>query len=266
MITLIQKLTTALVVVLLSTYALFAGDGLKMQTQTKDLTNGKVISSTLYINSSELVIKNGNHVILFDASKELITYIDHKSKQYSKIDKATMKMLGQQLEQMAAMIKAFYSNMPPEQQEKFRPLIEGEVNASYEKTGSERVSAWNTNKYKATASGKMVLETNIAGFSTLDISKTDVQALPKLLDLIADNLSGIGAVVPATSVISQWGGKDNPIFKEGVPVKTTTFSNGKPQNETLVDTIEKTSFSLKDFAVPQGYQEQKVEFDANSMR
>ncbi len=261
----IQK---ALVIIYFLTFSLisFASDGIKLVASSKEVKSGNVSLSTLYINSTSLVVKTNmkgtEATLLFDANKELLTYIDHSSKQYSVIDKATMKELGKQLEQMVVMIKAFYQNMPEETKKKFKPLIEGNaVNVDYKKIGSEKIASWSTTKYEALSSGEKVLVTNIASFSSLNIQKNNISALPKLLDLISTHLSGLAAIVPSGSIFTQWSGESNPMFNEGIPVKTITYTGNTAAEETTITSIENSSFKLSDFQIPSGYQQQKIDLN-----
>lgn len=248
-----------------TTSLMFAAEGVKLIASSKDLSDGSVSLSTLYINSNSLVVKTNmkgtEASILFDANKEVLTYIDHTRKQYSVVDKATMKELGKQLEQIVLMIKAFYDNMPEEQKKKFKPLIEGNRNIAYNKLGNETISKWPTVKYEAVSSGEKLMVTNIASFTQLDVKKSEMQALPKLLDLIATYLSGLEAVVPSASIFAQWKGNDNPMFNEGIPVKTILYSEGSATEETTINSIESASFNLADFKVPAGYKEQKIDLN-----
>ena len=51
---------------------------------------------------------------------------------------------------------------------------------------------------------------------------------------------------------------DNPAFNAGVPVKVTTFENGKATSDTIIDSVEKKALNDNLFAIPDHMQKKDL--------
>ncbi len=262
-----MKKNILLAICLLISSTVLAGPGLKLIAQSQAANSSAKPETTIYISDSEMVLQtqqNGNFTMMFDATTEEITIVDHKKKQYSKLGKKELSELSQQLNSMKGLIKAFYSNMPPESQKKFAPLVNGkDPNISFASKGTATVNSWKTTKYQVSGSGnKTLFDLDIADFSTMGVKQSDVAAVKKLSLMLDKYLSGIEAFIPGASIFSNLNSDKNPMFTKGIPVKTVAYEdNGSVGDQFLVTKAEKSNFSLNDFKIPSSYKQTSISLD-----
>ncbi len=242
-----------------------AADGVKIISKTKSLTDGAVSNTIIYMTDTKVAIENkgakDNSSFVFDSGKEAFTYIDHRKKEYYHFDKATMQQLKQQIQMMVMMMKQFAANMPPEQKKKLDRIINNDASAmEFKPTGSsEKVGKWSAKKYEGINDGTKATDMYIASFKTIGRSKDEFQVMEKMIAYFKANLSEIAAFLPSGGSFSQIGFDDSsPVFKEGVPVKTIAYKDGKANNENVVENIVATSISDALFAAPSGYTSKQI--------
>ena len=264
-----KKLILVLSVAFLSTAAM-AADGIKIISKTKNLANGAVSSTDIFMTDSNIVLNNkgngDNSSFIFDATKQEFMYVDHSKREYYHFDRAAMAKLKQQIQMLMMMMKQFAANMPPEQKKKLDKILnKNESNVDFKYSGSQtKIGKWSAKKYVSTADGQKASDLYIASFSTLGYSKSQFQVMDKLIAYFKTNLSEIAAFLPSGGSFSQIGLDDSsPVFKEGVPVKTVSYTNGKAANENLVESISKTSINSDMFGAPSGYTKKELKMEMN---
>lgn len=263
-----MKKNLILLLSLFMAFASQAGTGLKLVAVSQDLSRDQAApQSTLYINATQMVMKTkqgGDFTILFDAVKEEITIIDHGKKQYSLLGQSELTSLSESLKQMSGLIKAFYKNMPPETQKKFAPLVNGkDPNIAFTAKGTTTVNSWKANTWRVTGSDqKLLYDVDIADFSSFGVKQADVAAVKKLTQMLDRYLPGIESLIPGATVFANLNNDKNPMFTEGVPVRTVAYNeSGSPSSQFVVQQVEKTDFKLTDFEVPSGYKKTEIVLD-----
>ena len=246
----------------------YAANGVKITSNTKNLNNGNVSVTNIYLTSDKVLVENkggsDNGTFMFNAAKEEFSYIDHNKKQYYFFDKPALDELKTQVKTMVMMMKQFAS---PEQREKLDKMLNpnGTGGTEFKATGkTTKINKWSTKQYEGTADGNKITEMYIADFSTVKLSKNDFKAMQSLVTYFKVNLSEIVALLPAGGSFSQIGFDDSsPIFKEGIPVKTISFKNGTADNENLVKSVSKENLKDSIFEIPAGYTRQQLKMDGN---
>lgn len=251
-----------LVVGLMTITQVFAIDGVKILSKTKYVESGVVSSTNIYLTNNMVLLENrgarDNGAITFDAAKEEFRYIDHNKKEYYVFDKQTMKQLKDQIKMMVMMMQQFSNQMSEEQRKKFEKMMNPNGGPAMEfkkANNSEKVNRWKTTRYEGYTEGSKVTEMYIASFDAVGIKKERFEVMQKMVTYFKENLSEITALLPAGGSLSQVGfDESSPVFKTGIPVKTISYKQGKPENENIVERISAGNISDDVFAVPSGYQ------------
>jgi len=242
-----------------------AENGVIISTTSKDLNSGAIANTKLYLMPTKVMVKNtgsDNSTLLFDASTEVFTYIDHNKKEYYEFDKPTLQQLKQQLKMMVQMMKQFASQMPESEKKKFDRLLNPDKGEAIQYNllgGTEKVGKWKTAKYAGISNDEKVLEMNIATFSEIGIAKEKFNVMTVMMNYFKTNLKEVMALLPTGGSFSQLSIDENsPVMTKGLPVKTTTFQEGKTKNENVVNKIEEVDIKATLFEIPAGYTARQI--------
>ena len=52
--------------------------------------------------------------------------------------------------------------------------------------------------------------------------------------------------------------ENSPILKDGIPVKTISYKEGRAANENIVESLTERSISDDEFTIPDGYKQQQI--------
>ncbi|WP_420582841.1 hypothetical protein [Reichenbachiella sp.] len=242
-----------------------AEDGIFILSKTKTLENGKVATSEIFLTADKMLVKNSgadNSSIIFDGKTEVFTFIDNKRKEYYQFDKPTLLQLKEQIKMMAKMMQQFASNMPAEQKAKFDQILNpnsGDL-MTYKVNGmNNKVGSWKTVGYDGLNEGNKLLQLNIASYNTLGVSESEFGVMKQMMNYFKENLQEVVALLPTGGSFSQLNFDENsPILKDGIPVKTIAYKDGKATNENVVESLNKKDISADQFKVPAGYKQQQI--------
>jgi len=265
----LKKLIFTGVIVIISMIKVTAVDGVKITSTTKDLASGKISNTNIYLTADKVLVENkggnDNGSFYFDAGKEEFGYIDHTKKEYYLFDKPAMDQLKQQIKMMIMMMKQFAAQMPEEQKKKLDKLMNpNAANATqFKSTGKKsKIGKWTATQYVGTADGSKITDMYIASFSSVNLAKSDFQAMEKMVIYFKENLSELIALLPSGGSFAQLGFDDSsPIFKEGIPVKTISYENEKPTDENLVQSVSKQNIDESIFKIPTGYVRKQINME-----
>lgn len=245
--------------------SVWAEDGIFILSKTKTLDNGSVATSEIYLTANKMLVKNSgadNSSIIFDSKTEIFTFIDNKKKEYYQFDKPTLLQLKEQIKMMAKMMQQFASNMPAEQKAKFDQILNpssGDM-MTYKTNGkNDKIGSWKTTGYDGLKDGDKMLQMNIASYTTLGVSESEFAVMKEMMNYFKQNLQEVVALLPTGGSFSQLNFDENsPILKDGIPVKTIAYKEGKAANENIVESLSKKSISADQFKVPAGYKQQQI--------
>jgi hypothetical protein len=195
-------------------------------------------------------------IVVFDATKQILTLIDPTKKTYTEMTKEDMDRLGGQVSAAMEQMKKQMATLPPEQRAQVEAMMKGRgVGAAappkpqYKKVGTDVVGKWTCDKYEGYEGGKKTSEVctvdpKVLGFSASDfeISRQLVAFFRKLVPQIADQTFTIGT--PEEQGFS------------GVPVRRVFAIGGQPATTEILE-ISRRSFADSIFAVPEGFQKQE---------
>lgn len=255
-------------ITLLSSFSLLAGDGIFILSKTKTLANGSVSTSEIYLTSSKMLVKNSgadNSSIIFDAKTEVFTFIDNKKKEYYQFDKPTLLQLKEQIRMMAKMMQQFAAQMPADQKQRFDKILNpGGDMMTYRKNGKDdKIGSWRTTGYDGLNEDNKLLQMNIASYQALGVGQDKFTVMKQMMDYFKQNLQEVVALLPTGGSFSQLSFDENsPIMKDGIPVKTISYKDGKAANENIVESLKEQAISDSQFQVPAGYKQQQINMQA----
>jgi hypothetical protein len=261
--TFLRNLTVFFLVVVGSSLSAMASDGVVIKSTSYKLDASgqktKIASNVMYMSGAKILIKqddvSGKGVsMIFDSNKnEMIVFMNEN--EYMIIGEAEIIAIKAQLKSMLSMMEQMKDNLPPEQRkqyEKQKAALNGEAsNASYKKVGTETINGHKSDKYAAFSDDVKVSEFYITAFSSFGVSKTDFEPMEKMMTFFREqigSLSGNFQMGGDASFMTLGG--DNPAFGSGVPVKVTTFSDGKATSDNIIENVEKKNIDPDLFKIP----------------
>ena len=245
--------------------SVMAEDGIFILSKTKTLESGGVATSEIYLTANKMLVKNSgsdNSSIIFDGKTEIFTFIDNKKKEYYQFDKPTLLQLKEQIKMMAKMMQQFAANMPAEQKAKFDQILNprtGDLMTYKENGKNDKIGSWKTVGYDGLNDGNKALQMNIASYSTLGVSENQFGIMKQMMNYFKENLQEVVALLPTGGSFSQLNfDESSPILKDGIPVKTIAYKDGKAANENVVETLTKKDIAADQFKIPAGYKQQQI--------
>jgi hypothetical protein len=243
------------------------GQGIKLNSVTKNLKNGSIENSEVYLKDDKVVMKDKKFTVLFDASKETFTNIDHKKQEYMVLTKQELITIKQQMQQMMTMMQSQIQNMPEEQKAMIEKTMKGFGNNSepldydFKKTGSDQVKNWTTTSYEITESGVTTSKVEIASFEEIGVDKNDFNGMKKLISFFNEYFADMAKNMSSSQSIGFFGfsTEESPIFNSGVPVKIEYIENGNPTIESIVQEISDEGISSEIFEIPSGYRKTSLD-------
>jgi len=243
--------------ILLSAFSLLGG--VKIVTESVEFSTKEKSVGTFLIDGEKVRIDpqaNGDQTILYDLKTKTVTMINHKDKTYMSMTKAEIdKMKVQMKAQMKAIMeqqKAALAQLPPEQRaavEAQMKMMSGDkedtVPIKYAKMG--KTEKWNGKTctyYKGTKGGVKVEEMCTVPAKKLKCSLIELERLVQ----IGNDYS--------------MDGQGNPSWQDfktrGVPVKNTSFVNGKAVGGHTIISIDKAKIGIDTFKIPKGYKKTEM--------
>ena len=196
----------------------------------------------------------GKQIVMFDATKQVLTMVDPDRKTYTEITKAEMEALGGQMASAMAQMQEQMKNMPPEQRAQIDAMMKGRgigapgtaPKTVYKKTGTDTVGKWTCVKYEGYTGAEKTSEVctvdpKALGFAASDfeVSKQMAAFFKKIIPGMADQMFTIGSA-------------EEQGFS-GVPVRQTITVAGR-QVTTEMTEVSRQAFPASVFQVPAGYQ------------
>lgn len=254
-----------------------ADPGLVVKSETQELKKNETTRTTLFMDQNSIKVVDGNQEVIFDSGKESFTIIDHNKKEAIIITKAEMETLKQQLKMMMDMMEQQLKNLPPEQQEMVKKNMNGYMPSDGDKLNYEYrliksgvvVQQWKSSQYEGLINGEKKGELFIAEYGELGYSKSDFVALEKMAEFMHDMLADFGDKIDfggSGSGFFGFGGKDNPVFTKGIPVKMIEFSKEGVQERIItIKDIGRQDLDAATFTVPGDYRKSTLQEQMKGM-
>ena len=106
--------------------SLFAGFVYHMQITHHDVSPAQMSEGTISFQGDKLLIKMDKEVwLVYDASKQEVTAIEHNQKEYRVLNKETFESIAAQVNPMLEQMREQVEQLPPEQREAAEKMLKG---------------------------------------------------------------------------------------------------------------------------------------------
>jgi hypothetical protein len=241
------------------TVAAQAADGLLIVQKTTRGTEAPQVNQT-QIDSTRMRaestgLSGGKQIIMFDGTKQVLTFVDPDKKTYSEMTKADVDSMAAQVAPAMAQMQEMLKSLPPEQRAKYEAAMKGRggtlpgaaaPKTVYKKVGTDKVGKWTCDKYEGYKGDQKTadictVDPKVLGFtaSDLDVSKQMATFFKSLMPQMADQGFHVGTVAEQGF--------------SGVPVRQTFTISGQ-QTVMEITEVSRQAFPDSVFQVPAGYQ------------
>lgn len=202
---------------------------------------------------------DGEQIVIYRGDMQVMRLIDPRERSYQEITQADLERVGGQLSQMRAMMEEQLRNLPPQQRAMMEQMMRGRMpNVTeaaapivYTRVSSgEQAGSWQCDRYEGRRGAEKVQEVCATDWENVDLSAADFgvfqqlgeffQALSSQFDF---DLYQVGSAPDAP---------EDGAFP-GVPVRRTTFVDGRASTVHEITEISRQSFDNALFEVPDGY-------------
>jgi len=191
---------------------------------------------------------------VFDEGAQVARVINMDKKTYMELDRAFMQQMQGQLAQVQEQLK----NLPPDQRAILEQALRGRGAAlgaaagqaskfEYRQTGADRVGQWTCTKYDGYQGAQKVAEMCTVDPKALGVTPADFEVAKHLAEFLKEFLPQAAnqILVPGTQADQGF---------SGIPVRRTTFVNGKPDSVSEIKEIRREAIPVSAFEVPAGFK------------
>ncbi|MDB5106100.1 MAG: hypothetical protein JWP91_3789 [Fibrobacteres bacterium] len=193
---------------------------------------------------------------IYRGDKKAFYTINMKEKNYLEMTEKDFQEMSAKMDEAMKKMKAQMEKMPPEQKKMMEGLMAkmapGGADApktSFKKVGAGgKVNGWNTDKYEGIREGAKHSEIWTTAPKSMDIADADVQVLKdmaKFFEKFTKNMEGMI-------------GDKSRNGLDGIPVKTVTFTDGKPTFQSEMKEVKKEAQAADLFEIPAGLTMKKM--------
>ena len=245
-----MKLITALAASLVSVAVVSAqSPGVVM---VSDMTrDGKATTTTMQMDKSHMRVESGSaSIFIFDGDAQVARIVDMDKKSYTEMTKADLEKMQQQMS--AAMEKV--KGMPGGGALMGKMMGRGGAATpiTYKATGSGKAGQWACKTYDGTRGNDKVSEICTVEPKALGLVPADFEVAKQLAEFLK-------AMIPGgmTDQIAVNGTETEQGFS-GVPIKSTSFSKGKPTITTELKSIRHEPIPASAWQPPAGFKRQTM--------
>jgi hypothetical protein len=168
----------------------------------------------------------------------------------------------QQMQQQMAQVQEQLKNLPPEQRAMMEQAMRGRggfpgapaggvggppAKPQYKQSGSDRVGQWSCTKYDGYQGTTKVMEICAVDPKDFGVTLADFEIAKHLAEFLA------GFIPQAANQIVVAGTTADQGFN-GIPVRRTTFVNGKPDTVSEIKELRREAIPASVFEVPAGFK------------
>jgi hypothetical protein len=249
-----RLVTVALTLTFSLTLFLPAQAGIKMvQSYQKIGDKAEPTTNRIFIEKDRVRIETGanpDQYFIYRSDKKVFWTVNLKEKTFMEITEKDFVEMFAKMDDARKKMAEQMANMPPAQKEmmekmmaKMMPAGANTPKTVFKKIGDGgKVNGWSTDKYEGIREGTKHSEIWTTDPKSLDVSVADYQVLKdmaKFFEKFAKNMDGLV------------GDKANNGM-DGIPVKTITYKEGKPDFQTEMKEAKKENLSADLFDIPAG--------------
>jgi hypothetical protein len=251
--------TFLLVGALLSSTVLHAQGVVLVQQQTRA---GKSVTNQIQLDKTHVRAESRasgeNVAFTFDDTAQIARMLNLDKKTYFEADGALRQQLQQQMAQMQSQLQ----NLPPQQ----RAVLEQAMRArggvggagiapaakpEFKQTGSDKVGQWTCTKYEGYEGQKKVAEVCTVDAKDLGLTDSDFLVAKHLVEFLQGLLPQAASQIVVPGDAAQQG-------YAGVPVKYTSFVNGRADTTTETKEIRREAVPASAFEIPAGFRREDL--------
>jgi hypothetical protein len=185
--------------------------------------------------------------------------VDFENGTYFEVNEETVKEIQKQIALAREMMEEQTKNIPPEQREQFRKVLEekmGNVGRTdldiefKEVASGVKVNAWICTQYESYVDGVKHEDVWAAPAGDLGLTAEDLQVLSGMSDLFA-------GISPETNAFFQVGKEGKSGF-EGFPVLVVEYINGEEHEKSEVKSVAEKKLPASTFELPEGMTKQTL--------
>jgi len=246
---------TYFLILALSAASLHAQGLTLVEQQTRE---GKTTTNQIQLDKTHM--KAESHAsgegmaFVFDEGAQVARVINMDRKTYMELNRAFMEQMQGQLAQVQEQLK----NLPPDQRAVLEQALRGRGAAlgsaeaqapkfEYRQTGSDRVGQWTCTKYEGYQGSQKLAEICTVDPKALGIGPADFEVAKHLADFLKEFLPQAANQVLVAGTPADQG-------FSGVPVRRTTFVNGKPETVSEIKEVRHEAIPASAFDVPAGFK------------
>ena len=259
-------LTAVFFALLLSASTATADYVLTAESRDLDSDPPTIDTMVLYLAKDKLATENDVGTedaskSIFDATEKVIWHIEPGTKSYVRLDEASMRAIGSQMDAAMQQMREQMAQMPEEQRQQMEQMMKGMMGGDTQKTTwtvqetpkKQDIQGRSCRRYDVLANGVKQSEIWAASWKDAGISKDSFE----ILRTWGSFMEEIAASVPTfAKALEEQGGMMPGLDKiDGFPVRVVDFEGEEPIRETTFKTIEEKKVDASFYEVPAGYTE-----------
>lgn len=243
----------------------FAGTQLVLQEIKKGKATGETV--TLSVEGDMLRMdntggKNASQVIFNNVKKEMML-IDHKEKEYTKMNEAQIAKIAKKMDDAKKQMDAQLAKMPAAQRDMMKSMMGG-IMAETKKIVAKLVKTSRTDKAAGESctitelylDGKKTQEYCVTAASNFKGSEKVLASMKGMSDMFQKLYESMSKFLPGMSQVNPF----NEISKlNGLPIIVIDFEKGKVVRRSELVSVNSKSFDKGFFQVPKKYKENKID-------
>lgn len=225
------------------------------------------LSTTIWLTETKMKISSDEMrqpILIFDSEKEEISMIFRDRKEYVQINKAELQEINAKLEEAKSIMESRLSMLPEAQRKMMETQMQDmyggneapEVSYNETKNGV-KVGPYSSSLISGKTEGQLVEEIYIASIDQFEISLNDFEIFHKMGEFMEENMSSLMSTTGESGSMG-FVTKNNPSFKDGVPVKTVNYDLGIKKSEEVLQKISRIDIPTDAFEITPGYK--KIDF------
>jgi len=207
----------------------------------------------------------GKISMVYRGDRDLIWTIDHASKSYVEMDRATMTQMSAQLDAALQQMQSQLAQMPEDQRKVVEQMMKDKMGDTAKKKPVVAIQPTDT---KQTIAGKACKrwDVQVDGVKTAELwgaswkdAGVDKESFAAFHDLAAFMQSLMDSSPVLANAVAGEGGMFQGLDKVDVcPVLIRSFADGKPVEETLFKSVQPGKVEASRFEVPHGYEKKTL--------
>lgn len=233
--------------------------GTRLETVSRDLAGGRASTINTWAQGGMMRVdtQNDSSMIFKD---DTIYAINHKDKSYIAMDRASMKRMAEQINPALQMLQERMKNMPPEQRAQMEKMLGGRMPGAggeaqpqpeIKRTSrNDKINGYSCTYVEVREGAALTDEICVAPANALKGSAELMSVARKMSALVNDMMASMDA-----PWLKQMAQKQIQNFEAlgGIPVLSRHFVDGKPHNETHLNSIGTETVAATRFEIPAGY-------------